>query len=233
VDAANNLYRIALVNYTDKYLTAGGNSDNSNVYWTGYSATNDAQVWKITATNPNGGTVTPPPPPPPSGSFTYPTTPRGVSGGFSSSHKGIDIPGNNSNAIYAFADGQVAFTQDKPHKWHPDNDNNTTNVDGSMDSMGHCIAINHNNPDANKATGAYARTIYMHMNAASTRALGSTVKKGDVIGYIGDTGRRTGAHLHFALAVGSNADMKPGKTGWISISSLPIINPTTYLPDYK
>ena len=43
--------------------------------------------------------------------------------------------------------------------------------------------------------------MYAHLNQILVSA-GQTVKKGDVIGRMGDTGRATGAHLHFSLSIG-------------------------------
>lgn len=47
VDAANNLYRIQLVNYPTLYLTAMGNTSGSDVRWAAYDEANAGQVWKF------------------------------------------------------------------------------------------------------------------------------------------------------------------------------------------
>ena len=41
-------------------------------------------------------------------------------------------------------------------------------------------------------------TRYGHLSRFNVEA-GQTVKRGDVIGYVGSTGRSTGAHLHYEI----------------------------------
>ncbi|VXB32487.1 M23 family metallopeptidase [Pseudoclavibacter sp. 8L] len=41
------------------------------------------------------------------------------------------------------------------------------------------------------------RTLYGHMNAAPTWSVGDGIAKGATVGYVGNTGSSTGAHLHF------------------------------------
>ena len=58
-------------------------------------------------------------------------------------------------------------------------------------SYGNYIMINHNN-------GYYS--LYAHMSSfASGLSVGSTVSRGQVIGYVGSTGRASGPHLHFEI----------------------------------
>ncbi|MBO7078308.1 MAG: M23 family metallopeptidase, partial [Bacilli bacterium] len=63
---------------------------------------------------------------------------------------------------------------------------------GSGWSLGNYVVIKHNN-------NIY--TQYAHLDVISVKE-GQTVRKGQVVGGIGDTGRATGVHLHFAAFYG-------------------------------
>jgi len=88
-------------------------------------------------------------------------------------HYGIDIAGTGYNSdIYAANNGTVI-----KREWHW--------------SFGWYIVINHNN-------GYY--TLYAHMNKFEPGiAVGDTVTRGQLIGYVGSTGESTGPHIHFEL----------------------------------
>lgn len=53
-----------------------------------------------------------------------------------------------------------------------------------------------------------AKTLYAHMSKLATRA-GSEIKQGEIIGYVGSTGRSTGPHIHFEVFGARN----PGADG--------------------
>ena len=54
--------------------------------------------------------------------------------------------------------------------------------------------------------GQAVTSFYLHMSKFATTE-GASVKKGDVIGYVGTTGRSTAPHLHWSIAVnGSNVN---------------------------
>ena len=58
---------------------------------------------------------------------------------------------------------------------------------------GNCIKIKHNST---------YETIYAHMkNFARGIKEGSRVKQGQIIGYVGSTGKSTGPHLHYEVIV--------------------------------
>lgn len=55
--------------------------------------------------------------------------------------------------------------------------------------------------------GMGLQTIYMHLNKTNVK-VGHKVKKGDVIGFVGKTGRATGAHLHWGASL-NNIRFRP------------------------
>lgn len=102
---------------------------------------------------------------------------------FTSNHKGIDMAWNSNyggkNApIYASADGIVYST----------NDNDKTGK-----SWGNYVKISHGNNEY---------TLYAHLKDGLCVSKGQNVKQGDLIGYIGNTGRSDGNHLHFEFYKG-------------------------------
>ncbi len=89
-------------------------------------------------------------------------------------HNGIDFEGKPGDPIYAAADGVV-------------------NHVGWYFNYGRTVKITH---------ADNFETLYAHMSRFATGlAPGSHVKTGDVIGFVGSTGRSTGPHLHFSTIV--------------------------------
>ena len=66
------------------------------------------------------------------------------------------------------------------------------------------------------------RTGYAHLNSR-IKAKGSKVKKGELIGYTGQTGNVTGAHLHFTVKNPLNEYEDPESIRW-STGQLPDID---------
>lgn len=110
------------------------------------------------------------------GQFTNPCPAGYVSSPFgyrdfdSSFHKGLDLAAPEGTPTYAAGDGVVLIA-------------------GWSDSAGNWIVIDHGN-------GFVAK--YMHHSALAVSA-GQSVSKGQLIGYVGNTGNSFGAHLHFQL----------------------------------
>jgi murein DD-endopeptidase MepM/ murein hydrolase activator NlpD len=63
--------------------------------------------------------------------------------------------------------------------------------------------------------GQGLETIYMHMSRFAAKE-GQQVKAGEVIGYVGATGRATGPHLHWSLYVSGHA-VNPGQ--WVKLQA--------------
>ena len=96
---------------------------------------------------------------------------RSTGGGF---HNGIDYEGKIGESIYAAADGVI-------------------NHQGWYFNYGRTVKISH---------ADNFETLYAHMSRfADGVGPGSQVRKGDLIGYVGSSGRSTGAHLHFSVIV--------------------------------
>ena len=80
-------------------------------------------------------------------------------------HKGLDISAPIGTPIYAPAKGKVAFT-------------------GRDSDYGLAIVVEH---------GSGISTKYAHLHRAATKQ-GQIVQRGELIGYIGNSGRSTGTH---------------------------------------
>ena len=91
-------------------------------------------------------------------------------------HKGVDMAAPSGSPIYATADGLVSKAE-----W--------------FSSYGNFIAIGH---------GGELETRYGHLSRIAVSA-GQRVRKGDLIGYVGSTGRSTGPHLHYEVRVAGQA----------------------------
>lgn len=98
--------------------------------------------------------------------------------GKASNHTGIDVPANSGTEIHAAQGGVV-----------------TTVGTNKNHSYGYYCIISHGNGRA---------TLYAHMKSVPIVKEGATVTKGQVIGYVGSTGRSTGPHLHFELRINGN-----------------------------
>ncbi|MBN1898932.1 MAG: peptidoglycan DD-metalloendopeptidase family protein [Spirochaetes bacterium] len=85
-------------------------------------------------------------------------------------HKGIDIAAPLGTKIVASDNGQVTFS-------------------GKKKKYGYIIIIDHIND---------FQTRYAHLSKPLAK-LGDTIQKGQVIGFVGKTGRATGYHLHFEI----------------------------------
>ena len=91
--------------------------------------------------------------------------------GGADNHRGIDLAAPKWTPIYAVRTGEVVYA-------------------GWDDTGGgNYVSIDH---------GDGYKTQYMHMQTIKV-SKGQTVKKGQLIGYVGSTGKSTGYHLHFAV----------------------------------
>lgn len=101
-------------------------------------------------------------------------------------HRGIDLAAPTGTPVLAAADGTIFYQ-------------------GEGGSFGNLIKIQHNN---------HVITSYAHLNGFEPDlSAGMLVEKGQVIGFIGTTGRSSGPHLHYELAVDGQQIDPLGLTG--------------------
>ena len=130
------------------------------------------------------------------GPFLWPTTTTRISSPWGERwgrmHQGVDISnGRYGLPIYAIADGTVyKAVSGCPHNY-PKNSSC-----GCGGGYGNHVAIYHGKGADGKKYAAY----YAHMSSLAV-SLGSHVKRGQIIGYVGCTGFSTGPHLHFGIMV--------------------------------
>jgi len=85
-------------------------------------------------------------------------------------HRGVDYGAPHGSPIRATADGIVHYS-------------------GARGAYGETVILRH---------GDEVDTLYAHMSKIDARAVvGKRVRQGDIIGYVGRTGRVTGTHLHY------------------------------------
>jgi len=87
-------------------------------------------------------------------------------------NRGIDIGAPKGTPIYASASGTVSLTST-----------------GWSGGYGNMLIIDHPNG---------TKTLYAHMSKISAK-MGESITQGEIIGYVGSTGRSTGPHLHFEV----------------------------------
>jgi len=103
-------------------------------------------------------------------------------------HQGIDIPGPIGTPVYATADGVVRRAQ-----W--------------AGGYGNLVEINHGNG---------LETRYAHLSKLIAQP-NERVRRGQLIGLMGSTGRSTGSHLHYEVRIAGSA-----------VSPMPYLEGTNY-----
>jgi murein DD-endopeptidase MepM/ murein hydrolase activator NlpD len=95
-------------------------------------------------------------------------------------HAGLDFTASIGTEIFATGDGVVEL------------------VGFDYGGYGNEVVINHGYGD---------KTRYGHMSRTKAK-VGQKVKRGEVIGYVGSTGKSTGPHVHYEV-IKSNEVVKP------------------------
>lgn len=85
-------------------------------------------------------------------------------------HAGMDFTAPTGTKIFATGNGTVIYS-------------------GWKQGYGNCVIVNH---------GFNYQTLYAHMSKIKVNR-GASLKRGEVIGFVGNTGKSTGPHLHYEV----------------------------------
>ena len=96
-------------------------------------------------------------------------------------HRGVDISSDYGTRIIAPADGIVRFSE-------------------FMNGYGRTVLIDHGNGIS---------TLYGHLSGFAVTP-GQLIRRGDAVGYVGQSGRSTGPHLHYEVRI-FNTPVNPNK----------------------
>jgi len=88
-------------------------------------------------------------------------------------HRGVDYAARTGTPIRASGDGKVSFR-------------------GANGGYGNTVILQH---------GGNITTLYAHMSKFAEPKVGSRVKQGQIIGYVGQSGLATGPHLHYEYRI--------------------------------
>lgn len=88
-------------------------------------------------------------------------------------HRGVDYAAPNGTPVKAAGDGKVQ-------------------VRGTQGGYGNVVILQH---------GGNITTLYGHLSRFGKPRLGSRVRQGDIIGYVGSSGLATGPHLHYEYRI--------------------------------
>ena len=103
--------------------------------------------------------------------------------GYNKLHKGVDFAAPTGTPVYAGGNGVVEFA-------------------GNNGGYGKYIRIRHNNE---------YKTAYAHLSGFNKKIYkGARVNQGEIIGYVGNTGKSTGPHLHYEI-IFQNKQINPMK----------------------
>ncbi len=110
--------------------------------------------------------------------------------GYVRMHAGLDFKASYGTPIVAVTDGRVSGA-------------------GRMGGCGNAVRLDH---------GGALQTRYCHMSQIAVRG-GQTVRRGQVIGYVGSTGLSTGPHLHYEMYRGGRP-VNPANVSFVTRAQL-------------